>query len=208
MKQYPSIQKIHINNVPNIYFYLFNKVDGSQIRSGWNSKKGFYKFGTKSQLIDQETMPFGRAIPLIREKYEEDLSAIFNENKWREVSCFFEFFGPSSFAGTHDFEEKMDVILFDVAPYKEGLLHPTKFIKYFGHLDVPNILYEGHITHQVIESIKNGILPGISFEGCVCKGANDKKTKEPIMFKIKTQAWLDRLKNHCGQNNSLFNELA
>jgi hypothetical protein len=48
----------------------------------------------------------------------------------------------------------------------------------------------------------------MTFEGVVCKGANDKKTKMPIMFKIKSQAWLDKLKEHCKEDEALFNKLA
>jgi hypothetical protein len=66
MKQYPSIPK-EIRH--DLYCYLFSKLDGSNIRAEWNSKKGFYKFGTKHQLIDEKSMPFGQAIPLLKDKY-------------------------------------------------------------------------------------------------------------------------------------------
>ena len=205
MKSYPSITK-EIRQ--DIYIYAFDKKDGSQIRAEWNSKKGFYKFGTRTQLTDEKTMPFGRAIPLIRDKYEEHLSMVFREQGWKDAICFFEFYGPSSFAGTHNFEETMDVLLFDVNPYKEGILPPTEFIRLFKHLDIPKVCYEGHVSTELFDKVKQSTLLGMTFEGLVCKGANDKATKMPIMFKIKSQAWLDKLKEYCKGDDSLFDRLA
>ena len=205
MKLYPSITK---EVRYDIYIYVFDKLDGFNMRVEWNSKKGFYKFGTKNQLIDEKTMPFGRAIPLIKEKFEQDLTMVFEEQKWKDAICFFEYYGPSSFAGNHNFEEQMTVTLIDVNPYKEGIMPPTQFIKLFGHLDIPKVCYEGHITTELFDKIKQSTLPGMTFEGVVCKGANDKLTKMPIMFKIKSKAWLDKLRAYCKGDEKLFERLS
>lgn len=207
MKSYPSIPRMTRDNIPNIYMYLFQKYDGTQIRAEWNSKRGFYKFGTRTQLIDEKTMPFGRAINILKLKYEKDISIIFNENKWRDAICFFEFYGPSSFAGAHNFNEPMTVTLLDVNPYKHGILPPEQFIKYFGGLDTPKVLYEGYVSAEIFDEIKRSTLNGMTFEGCVAKGTSDKKIKMPIMFKIKSQAWLDKLKIYCKGDDNLFNKL-
>lgn len=205
MKSYPSITK-EIRH--DIYIYAFDKLDGSNIRAEWNSKKGFYKFGTKTQLIDDKTMPFGRAIPLLKEKFENDLAMVFTEQKMKDAICFFEYYGADSFAGTHDFEKPMNLALIDVAPYNQGILPPTKFIELFGHLDIPKVLYEGHVDTDLFDKIKQSTLPGMTFEGVVCKGANDKKTKMPIMFKIKSKAWMNKLKEYCKGDERLFERLA
>ena len=204
MKSYPSITK-EIRH--DVYIYAFDKLDGSNIRAEWNAKKGFYKFGTRTQLTDEKTMPFGRAIPIIKEKFEADLTLVFEERKWRDALCFFEFWGEESFAGTHNFDKPMTVTLIDVNPYKEGILPPTEFIRYFGHLDTAKVLYEGHVSVELFDKVKQSCLPGMTGEGVVCKGANDKKTRMPIMFKIKSQAWLDRLKEYCKGDEALFNKL-
>lgn len=201
MKSYPSITK-EIRY--DVYIYAFNKYDGSNIRSEWNAKKGFYKFGTRTQLIDEKTMPFGRAIPIIKEKYESDLSMVFKEQGWKEVICFFEYWGQDSFAGTHNFEKPMDVTLIDVSPYKMGILPPAEFIKCFKHLDIAKVLYEGHVNTELFDKVKQSTLKGMTGEGVVCKGI---KTKIPIMFKIKSQAWLDKLKKYCKEDEVLFNKL-
>jgi hypothetical protein len=205
MKFYPSITK---DVRQDIYIYAFDKLDGSNIRAEWNSKKGFYKFGTRNQLTDENTMPFGRAIPLLREKYEEDLAMVFREQGWKDVLCFFEFWGPSSFAGNHNFEEKMDITLIDVNPYKEGILPPAKFLAIFKHLDIPKVCYEGYVTTELFDKVKQSTLPEMTFEGLVCKGANDKETKMPIMFKIKSKAWLDKLRDYVKDDERLFEKLS
>jgi hypothetical protein len=204
MKMYPSITK---DVRKDVYIYAFDKLDGSNMRAEWNSKKGFYKFGSRTELIDR-TSPFNGAITLIQEKYSESLSKVFKDNKWSDALCFFEYWGPSSFAGSHNFEEKMDVTLIDVNPYKQGILTPDEFLKLFSHLDIPRVLYEGQVSVELFDAVKQSTLPGMTMEGVVCKGTNDKKTNMPIMFKIKSQAWLDKLKEHCKDNEALFNRLA
>ena len=202
MKTYPSITK-NIRN--DIYIYAFNKYDGNNIRAEWNYKRGFYKFGSRTQLIDKSSTQLGKSIDLIHDKYEKDLSLIFNNNKWKDVICFFEYYGPNSFAGQHVETENQTVTLIDVNPYKKGILPPEEFIKYFSHLDIPNVLFEGKITPDFVDKVKNSTLHGMAFEGCVCKGVDKNQL---VMFKIKTIAWLEKLKLYCNGDNSLFAKLA
>lgn len=202
MKTYPHITK-EIRN--DIYIWAFQKIDGSMIRGEWNDKKGFYKFGTKTQLMDERTWFWGNAIALIKNKYEADLTKIFKEQKWTNVLCFFEYYGAASFAGNHNFQEPMDVILIDVDAIKQGILVPIKFIKLFEHLDIPKVCYEGYATTELFDQVKQSTLPGMSYEGVVAKGIDNKK--KLIMFKIKSQAWLNKLKEHCKGNDQLFEKL-
>ncbi len=64
------------------------------------------------------------------------------------------------------------------------------------------------VTDEFVESVKNSTLNDMPFEGVVCKGALDNKTKQPVMFKIKSNAWLSKLKVHCKGNQQLFEQLA
>lgn len=201
MKHYPSITK---EVRQDIDIYAFDKLDGSQIRAEWNLKRGFYKFGSKNQLIDWSTKPWGIATKLINDKYSTSLHQVFVQQGWKDTICFFELWGPSSFAGTHNFEEDLTVTLFDVNPYKKGILEPREFIHFFGHLDIPKVLYSGKVSTELFDMVKQSTLPNMTFEGVVCKGASDTNAKSPVMFKIKSKAWLSKLKTYCKGNEKLF----
>ena len=202
MKHYPSIDKIIRYDV---HVFVQPKYDGNNIRAEWNSKRGFYKFGSRTQLIDENSNPLGKSISIIRDKYEEDLTMIFKENKWRDVICFFEYHGPNSFAGRHPEHETQTVTLFDVNPYKQGIMDPRNFIKTFKHLDIPNVLFEGRVNSAFVDKVKQSKLEGMTFEGVVCKGIDKNQV---IRFKIKSQAWLDKLKEYCKDDINLFEKLA
>jgi len=202
MKAYPTIPK---DIRKDVHIYAFDKLDGNNIRAEWNSKRGFYKFGSRTQLIDENTKPLGKSISIIRDKYEEDLAMVFKENKWRDVICFFEYHGPNSFAGQHPENETQTVTLFDVNPYKQGIMEPRLFIKTFQHLDIPKVLYEGRVNSVFIDSVKQSTLSGMTFEGVVCKGVDKNQV---IRFKIKSLAWLDKLKDFCKGDIGLFEKLA
>ena len=197
MKTYPSIPK----TVTSERIFAFDKLDGSNLRVEWSRKSGFYKWGTRRRLLDPDEDLFGQGVDLFMEKYSEDLEKIATENQYRRCTYFFEFFGPYSFAGNHLEGDDFDVVLFDVSPYKKGIIGPRKFIDTYGHLDIPAILYEGKADQPFIKSVKKSELDGMTFEGVVCKG----KTST---FKVKSQAWLDALKQDCGDDEQLFNKRA
>ena len=200
MKSYPSIATKIISDTP---IFLFDKLDGSNIRAEWNKKKEFYKFGSRTRLIDDSSPILGESVSLINEKYSEELSKRFFDNKYESVVCFFEFSGESSFAGSH-IEELHDVTLFDIDVYKKGLLSPQQFIEITEDLDVAKLLFTGLITPEIIEQIRMGTFEGMTFEGVVAKCLVKKQIK---MFKIKAQQWLDRLKTHCNGDMDLFERL-
>jgi hypothetical protein len=205
MKTYPKIPGQIRKDMP---YYVFDKLDGSNIRAEWSKKRGFHKFGTRKQMMDESyPHPFlGESIPLIQDKYEDDIARILTKNKIERATFFFEFYGETSFAGYH-YEEDHTVTLIDANLYKVGFIPPSEYMKLFGDLDIAELLHHGNINQPLIDQIRDGTLPGMTFEGVVCKG-KAKKGKRPIMFKIKNQEWYNKLRLRCKGNEELFEELA
>lgn len=202
MMQYPSIDREYIKD---IHIYAMDKKDGNQIRVEWSAKRGFYKFGSKTQLIDKNAPIFGESVNLFLNKYEDDLSKIFKDLRWRNVVCFCEFYGENSFAGSHK-EEQHDIVLFDIS-VDDAILEPRDFLERFEHLHIPTLVYSGNSDEAFIDAVRNSKIEGITNEGVVCKGPWDKKRNTPIMFKIKTNAWIEQLKKHCNGNMDLMARL-
>lgn len=200
MKSYPEISYDIVSTVP---VYAFDKLDGSNIRAEWSRKKGFWKFGTRRRLLDNSDPMLGDAPILIKEKYEDDLSEAFYKNKWGRVLCFFEYWGENSFAGNHE-DEEHTVTLIDINPYKKGILPPSEFLKVTAGLELPAWLYRGRVTADFIRKVRNSELEFMTFEGVVCKGV---KRKQLIMFKIKSRAWIEAVKNRFSEDGNAINEL-
>ena len=204
MKQYPSIEK---RTSSSQYSYLFDKYDGSNIRCEWVKKhKKFVKFGSRTQLMDETHLTLGPSISLIK-SYEEKFNEVFLKNRYEKVICFFEFFGPNSFAGNHLDSDIKEVRLLDLSVHPKGILTPKEFLKVSEGLPRAELLYEGFLNQEVVESIKNGSLSGMTFEGVIGK-CNSGTPGLPDMFKIKNNAWLTKLKEYCKGDEDLFNKLS
>lgn len=202
MKTYPSIQT-NLYKHHDARFIAFDKLDGSNIRVEWSKKRGFYKFGSRNKLLDSSHPLLGYSVLLIEEK-EKELASIFNANKWERVIAFFEFYGQNSFAGSHE-EEQHKVTLIDVSVYKQGFVPAPDFIKLFGDVGIPKVLYKGDLEVSFVDSVKDGSLKGMTFEGVVCKYGVKHDYK---MFKIKSKQWLEKLKIMCNGNEALYRKLA
>jgi hypothetical protein len=199
MKQYPSIP-YWSSDLLGESCIAFDKLDGSNIRCEWSRKRGWYKFGTRTQMIDERNENFGDAIPLFLDKYGDDLGRVFHDRQYKSKPnyvAFFEYLGPNSFAGQHSITDKKDVVLLDISEYKRGLIPPKEFVQNFGHLHIPNIIYQGYLNQQFIDDIKNGQYP--VDEGVMCKGTRKTKGSELIWIaKVKTKSWVDKVKAKYG----------
>lgn len=190
MKQYPEIpgwKKFPLGTK----VIAFDKIDGSNIRCEWSKKRGWYKFGTRTQMLDESHEHFGQAISLFQKKYADVVAQIcYDEFKVQErIVAFVEFYGPNSFAGSHVESDTKDVILLDVDIFKKGFISPRQFIKLFRDIEIPNIILDGNFNKEFIEKIRNNEF-NLS-EGVVVKAVE--KSKIP-MTKVKTLAWIERLK--------------
>lgn len=201
MKSYPSIIKKLIDS-PGI---AFDKLDGSNIRAEWSKeKKGFFKFGSRTKLIDESHPILGESINLFKEKYSEPLSKKLFDKRFKKGVAFFEFFGENSFAGDHKIEKK-DVVLFDLCGDK-GLLYPKDYLNFVEGLDIAKVLYEGYLTKDFIEKVESGSLEGMTFEGVIFK-SHLGRPGLPDMTKIKNKAWIEKLKVYCKDDEDLFKKL-
>jgi hypothetical protein len=194
VKQYPSIGRDNVKGQP---FYVFDKLDGSNVRAEWNPKKGFWKFGSRTQLLDLQSSPLGAlTIPLMKAQ-EDQIGSILRGLRAQEATCFFEFYGPSSFAGVHQWKElNFQAVLFDVTLFKRGFMQPGEFVKTFAHkVSIPSLLHYGNVSDAIVRQVWDGTLPGMTFEGVVCKGTPLKNGYPPHMFKLKSKAWIEKVKS-------------
>jgi len=199
MIQYPTITS---EVDPEAFIYVFNKLDGSNIRAEWSRKRGgFWKFGAKTRLLDSHDPVLGEAPGLAKAGFERQLDGIFRGMRLERAVAFFEFFGPNSFAGSH-VAEPHKVVLIDVATEK-GMLPPDKFIRHFDGVEHASMLATGCAIPKFVEAVRNREVERMTFEGVVCKSLDS-----PLMFKIKSRAWLAKLKQHCGGDDKMFRRLA
>lgn len=204
MQTYPSIPKI-TSSAP---VYVFDKLDGSNIRAEWTRKNGFTKFGTRTRLLDRTEKPLGEAVTLFEENYSDILSERLRKARLQKATVFFEFYGENSFAGKHEVEPH-ELTFFDVHEYKQGIMPPKEFLSLMGNsLPFPRLLSSGtRVNQDLIQKVKTSTLTGMTFEGVVCKGGYDKHGNLS-MFKIKSDAWLQRLRTYCKEDEKMFNMLS
>ena len=212
MKQYPTIEYWN-KGIFGEYVYAFDKYDGSNIRVEWDKRTakksnftgGFRKFGSRTQMINKTTQFLGDSVDIFLDKYSDALNEVFLENRYfrniDQVTIFCEYYGENSFAGAHKPEDKKDVIMFDIQLYKKGFIKPKDFIELFGHLHIPDLVYQGNYNKELIYNIRNRT---DLKEGVVCKGVRKTKGQDIVwMVKIKTNEWLEKLKRRYGEKELL-----
>lgn len=201
MKEYPSIP----GKIQDITIYAFPKYDGSNVRCEWSKRKGFWKFGSRTVLLDETSALGKHAIALIRQ--QEATVHEFLKKGGNDCTLFWEFYGSDSFAGNHNFEASdLTVSLIDCAIERQGFVNPKAFIDMFeGYDNVAPCIYHGKPNSQFIKLVKEGTLSGMTFEGVVCKANRERPNcHAPVMFKVKSEAWIKALhKKYEGQPNKI-----
>jgi len=192
MIQYPKI--MGSAKAPMKPCIAFVKYDGSNLRFEWSRKRGWSKSGTRTQMFDETHPFFGSAKALFLNTLAKPLEEIFRTNKeYRkrdQYTVFAEFFGPNSFAGMHKEKDEKQLVLFDVWKFKSGFIGPRQFIKDFKNLNIAEVVYDGKLTGQFLENVRNGKYD--VEEGVVCKGGSG--GKDVWMVKVKTYAYMKKLK--------------
>ncbi len=196
MKSYNSIE--YYGQYYDLPIYAMEKIDGSNVRIEFSQKRGFYKFGTRNTMIDSKSTPFGFAIDLFMDKYNKSLTEVFKSKTYRNYLsfvAFVELVGTKSAYGQHDFEnDTFDLKLFDISVYKKGLIPPKQFIDDFKDVGIVDVIYQGNLNKSFIQDVKDNKF-GLK-EGVVCKGLIPNKKEHNLYYcKIKTNEWLENLKN-------------
>lgn len=217
MLQYPSINGVAQTPVgePCVAFY---KYDGSNLRFEWDKKKGWAKFGSRTQMIDSKTPILGQGIEMFQDILGSEIIKRMkdkegkNFNNLQRITAFAEFYGENSFAGTHQDSDEKFLKLFDIFLFKKGFVHPKDFVDTFGDWEnTAKVVYSGNLNVPFINAVRANNIEGVTlFEGVICKGVS-KKIKSPYhgdlwMTKIKTTEYLNRLKNVFNEDWEKYSE--
>lgn len=209
MIEYPSI--INSSKAPRKLCIAFDKLDGSNFRAKFTQKQGFHVFGTRTQLIDETTEFWGGMVKVFKSTLEEPLSKLFKSKDfrdYREIIVFGEYFGENSFAGRHEAGDTHKIVPFDVLLGKKQrkFLKPQEFIKLIGkEVEIPEVVYEGNLNEEFIKSIRENTTLK---EGVICKGKETSGAFSGGVWtcKIKTQAYIDKLKGRFGDEWEKYGE--
>jgi hypothetical protein len=193
MKTYPSIPR----KAPNFQAYIFDKLDGSNIRSEWSKKRGWYKHGRRKGLLDSSNPQLEEALPeLFLQTLAEPLAKLATDKKWQHLVVFYEFWGEQSVAGLHFDGDPKFCTLFDAAIDKKGIIGPKRFLKHFDGV-VPSAKFLGiHNWNQELrDRVWDGKFEGVTFEGVVGKAGDQHNI---VRAKAKTKVWRDRVREFHG----------
>lgn len=211
---YPKIPEP--KNCPLKQCIAFEKLDGTNIHWKWNSDKGFYAFGTRRDQFPTDadgTIHFQSShegLEPAPSSFDHDFyldNYLSDHSKYNksELIIFTEFFGPTSFAGSHFRKDEWDdykSVIIDVM--KDGkFIPPQEFLDDFTEISeykpaqvhIPKVVYKGKYTGQFVEDVRNGKY-NVN-EGVVVKGVVD---GEVYMTKIKTNAYMEKLKSEFKDN--------
>ena len=72
------------------------------------------------------------------------------------------------------------------------------FIRKFGHLHIPELIYQGEYNMDLIRDVRENVYD--LKEGVICKGSRKSKGQDLVwMTKVKTNLWLERVKDKLGE---------
>lgn len=205
LTRYPSIEGPNIDVVGKPCI-AFEKYDGSNLQFSWSQKDGWYRYGTRRRTVLPDNPLFGSAIEIFQAKYAkgilETLRRFKEYRNTKRLTAFCEFFGEKTFSGLHVDGDPKSLRLFDIMIDDSELVIPVDFKSHFGHLDIAKVVYEGELTREFANEVREGKI--VSGEGVVVKGVDTtsrrkgKTERAAWMVKIKTQSWLDELARRAG----------
>jgi len=202
MLHYPKIPGSR--NCPAGRCVAFEKYDGTNLHWDWDRDFGWHSFGTRrdefnltplgAEEFARKHAHLAQCVEVFQATLAEAVERVFRAKAWyhefQELKVFTEFLGPNSFAGLHQEGDPKELRLFDVWAEPYGMVGPKQFVTDFGHLPIARVLYEGKLTGQFVEDVRNGKY-GVA-EGVICKGGAG--GDDVWMVKIKTRGYMERLK--------------
>ena len=218
MRYYESF--FNINNDKELLgdmIYAFNKYDGQNFAVKYNPKNDeFMCFASRTHLVDETDEQFGNAVILFKTKIENELKILIKKQKKKhgifegitEITFYFEYWGENSFCGMHDENDEMHLILIDIFCKKKGYIEPLDFCDFTNgsNIESAEVIYVGKLNQEFINSIKNNVFleenskyPSVR-EGVVCKRTHIKKGQRLPKVKIKTDWWLNKVKENYPDN--------
>lgn len=198
MKGYPSIDRAvgqSFFEIPDAY--VFDKLDGRNVRVEWTPKKGWGKWGFRHRLFDATDAEFAPAIPLFEKIYAEPLAKLATDRKWKMLTVYLELWQPHSLSGVWVPDEPFNLTLFDVEPFNQCMMSPKEFLKVVVPM-VPTAAFLGQVnwTRGFVTAVREGKLEGVTFEGVVAKAGERHKL---VKSKAKTQKWIDAIMARFGE---------
>jgi hypothetical protein len=186
----------------------FDKIDGANLHWEWDLDFGWHAFGTRRDQFDLAARGIeafhaahpglGDCVELFSAALAGPLDRLFREREpyagHAEITAFTEYAGPNSFAGQHAPGDAMELVLFDVLLGKTAFVPPFDFVRDFGHLRIPRVVFQGRFSGRLTEDVRRGKF-GVK-EGVVIKGGEGESL---WMCKVKTLAYQERLKRSFGE---------
>lgn len=179
----------------------FEKYDGTNIHWVWQQNMGWMDFGTRRDrfpLNNKGVAQFEAAHPELSglDKLWDQDGRLENYlldnpkyNSAKEIIVFTEYFGPNSFAGQHNPKDEKQLVIFDIQ-VDGKIIPPEQLVEDFKDFNIAKIVFQGKFSGQLFVDVRKGKLN--VKEGVVVKGTVGGQV---YMAKIKTEAYLERLKN-------------
>lgn len=192
MKQYPSIPNCKGQKFENLGLVdVFDKLDGNNLRFEWSKKRGWYKFGSRTQMIDANNEQFGDGVTWFLENTADVIVTDCFKRTPQKLVVFGEWYGENSFAGMHEPGDEMRLAVFDVCVDNRGFWDPKEFRKTFENkILTPEWLGQFSWSRQFIDSVFHEQVDGVTLEGVVGKTMGGSELK---MGKAKTKSWYERI---------------
>ena len=217
MKHYDSIPRIQDDGtLKGETVWGFNKLDGQNFCATYKVHKNTWgPFGSRTVTVDENSeSELANAVHYFKtHEYDKILTKLVKDN-WKkgevfqgieEITFFFEWVGPNSFAGKHDFWDytngDMRLVLIDVFLKKKGYIEPKTYYEIFGNgeIEIPELIYTGPLNEQIIKDIQDNDwteegckYPNVK-EGVVFKRSTLMKGQRRPSVKVKTKWWLEKL---------------